>query len=117
MSGIMDKTTVKSKEKLKLPEKTPEQLIAEQHNGIINSIITQTFARHAGLSEKEYLKRLGIKNSKIGEARAVRVAKYNAILELTKVLLECVGKANMITNFYRVYLQENNIVERDNQNG
>lgn len=110
----MDETTIKSKNKLKLPEKTPEQLIAESHNGIMNTIITQTFARHAGLSEKEYLKRLGIENSEIGEDRAVRIAKFNAILELTKVLLECVGKANLITNFYRVYLQENNLVKKDN---
>lgn len=108
----MDKIPFKSKSKPKLPKKTPEQIIAEKHDGLMNTIISQTFARHAGLSEKEYLKRLGIKGTKISEERAVRIAKFNATLALTKVLLDCVGKANMITNFYRVYLQENNLVEK-----
>lgn len=107
----------KSKSKPKLPEKTPEQIIAESHNGIMNTIITQTFTRHAGLPEKTYLKRLGFKNVKISEERAVRIAKFNVILELTKTLLDCVGKANMITNFYRTYLQENDFVEKETENG
>ena len=42
----------------------------------------------------------------------MRIAKFNATLALTKVLLDCVGKANMITNFYRVYLQDNDLVEK-----
>lgn len=107
----------KSKSKPKLPKKTPEQLMAENHNGIINTIITQTFTRHSGLTEKTYLKRLGFKGVKISEARAVRIAKFNVIVELTKVLLDCVGKANMITNFYRTYLQENDLVEKETANG
>ena len=49
----MDKIPFKSKSKPKLPKKTPEQIIAEKHDGLMNTIISQTFARHAGLSEKE----------------------------------------------------------------
>jgi uncharacterized protein (DUF2384 family) len=111
------KIPFKSKSKPKLPEKTPEQLMNESHNGIMNTIITQTFTRHAGLPEKTYLKRLGFKGVKIGEDRAVRIAKFNAVLELTKVLLDCIGKANMITSFYRTYLQENDFVDKETENG
>ena len=60
-----------------------EQIIAEKHDGLMNTIISQTFARHAGLSEKEYLKRLGIKGTKISEERAVRIAKFIASMYRT----------------------------------
>jgi len=111
----------KSKSRVKIPEKTPEQIMTENHNGIMNTIITQTFTRHADLPEKTYLKRIGFKGVKISEERAVRIAKFNVIVELTKTLLDCVGKSNMITNFYRTYLQENDFIdhseEKETENG
>ena len=96
----------KSKNKPAVRKKTPEEVMAEKNMGVMNTIITQTLTRHAGLSEKAYLKKIGFKGVKISEEKAVRIARFNVIVELTKTYLSCIQKINLIKNMYEVCLGE-----------
>lgn len=94
----------KSKNKVVVPEKTREQEISEQRQGIMNAIITETLTRHKKMPTEEYLEEIGFGNNKIAEERAIRIAKFNMMLDLTKTLLDCNQKIKFINEFYKVYI-------------
>lgn len=70
-------------------EKTAEQYAAEKTgDNLMNVIIAKTFARHAEMSESEYLKEIGFENSGKTEDEAVRIAFLNVLGAATKEFIQ-----------------------------
>lgn len=70
-------------------KKTAEQLAAEKTgDNLMNVIIAKTFARHAELSEDEYLKEIGFENSGKTEDEAVRIGFLNVLGAAMKEFLQ-----------------------------
>lgn len=65
--------------------KTAEQL-AQEHTAanLLNFIIAKTYSRHANLSEKDFLAEIGFGGSDKTEDEAIRIAKANTIIEITR---------------------------------
>ena len=107
---------VKTKNKIeKIPFKTPEQVKAEKHQSVMDSIIAQTFARHSKLDEKEYLEKIGFKDVEISEDKAVRSATFNVLVALTKEILSVENKINMANGILRTYLLDEGIAEQETE--
>ena len=69
-------------------KKTAEQM-AEEHtaDNLLKYICSETFTRHASLSEEEFLKEIGFDKTGMNEEQAVRYGLYNVIVEKIKTLL------------------------------
>lgn len=107
---------VKTKNKAeKIPFKKPEQVRAEKHQSIMDSIIAQTFARHSKIEEKEYLEKIGFKDIEISEEKAVRSATFNVLVALTKEILSIENKINMANGILRTYLLDEGIAEQETE--
>lgn len=76
-------TRRKSKKRLA----TEEELIVDKGRAVLNTIISETYARHNDLTEKEYVKLLSGKNRRISEDKLVKVGMYNIFVEQAKVLM------------------------------
>lgn len=57
-------------------------------NNLMGFIIAKTFSRHANLSSEDFLKEIGFEGSGKSESEAIRIAKFNIMLEATKTLIE-----------------------------
>lgn len=53
-------------------------------NKLMEKIVSETYARHAGMTDEEYVKMLGFDCE---EEKAVNIALFNAMVELTKQFL------------------------------
>ena len=98
-------------EKEKISNKTPEQQRAERHQNLMNTIIAETFSRHSKLDENEFLEKIGFKDTDKTEDEAVRIAKFNAIIAITKKILSVEEKLNFVTGIMKTYLLKEGIVE------
>lgn len=98
-------------EKEKISNKTPEQQRSERHQNLMNTIIAETFSRHSRLSEEEFLEKIGFKDTGKAEDEAVRIAKFNALIGITRKIFNIEEKVNFITGVFRTYLLEEGLVE------
>lgn len=93
-------------------EKIAEQK-AENHEGqaIMNMIIGKTFARHAQLTDEEYLKEIGFENSGKTEDEAIRIAILNVLVATTSELLRAKDSFKMASALMKLYLNDEGIAE------
>ena len=103
-------------------KKTAEQMAKEKTgDNLMNFIIAKTFARHAGMSEEEYLKDICFDQSGKTEDEAVRIAFLNVLVETTKQLIQAKQSFKNASALMKTYLFDENIVENDtkgeNKNG
>lgn len=70
-------------------KKTTEEYVKEKTaDNLLNYIVSSTFARHANLSEEEFLKEIGFENSGKSEDEAIRIAIMNVLTATTKELIQ-----------------------------
>lgn len=72
-------------EKKQQREKIDKALEAKDFSNLTRFIIAKTFARHANMTEEEFVKDIGFEN--VEEDKAVRVAKINLLVEIMGQLL------------------------------
>ena len=96
-------------EKIKAAERK-----AEQHfgNSLMNMIIAKTYARHAKLTEEEFLKAIGFENSGKTEDEAVRIAVLNVLIEATNQFLRAKESLKGAHALMKTYLIDENITEK-----
>ena len=85
-------------EEKKEPEKKGERML--------ELIVGKTYARHLGLSEEDYLKEIGFKDSGKSEDDAVRIAMFNVATEMAKEMVRAKGTLNMIVGIMKTFLTE-----------
>lgn len=73
---------------------------------LLNNLISSTLSRHCNLSSEEYLKEIGFENVDIAEDEAVRIAKYNTLLEITKQLLLIKDKLKELSDIVNICIQQ-----------
>lgn len=74
---------------MKKEKKTTEEYVNEKTaDNLLNYIVSSTFARHANLSEEEFLKEIGFENSGKSEDEAIRIAIMNVLTATTKELIQ-----------------------------
>ena len=79
-------------------QKTVEQKAMERTaNTLLNFIIAKTYARHANLTEEEYLKEIGFEGSGKTENEAFRVALMNLRIETQNKIINTRKKNQNIT--------------------
>lgn len=72
-----------------MKKKTTEEYVKEKTaDNLLNYIISSTFARHANMSEEEFLKEIGFANSGKSEDEAIRIAIMNVLTATTKELIQ-----------------------------
>lgn len=98
---FMDNEEKKKEEKVKYAEKCAEERKA---NSILNAIIAKTYARHAEMSEDEFLKEIGFEGSGKTEDEAVRIAMFNLLIELTNQLIQTKNSLRYATEMLKTYL-------------
>lgn len=79
-----------------------KEFIASQ---LIDSMIDLTFTRHAKLSEQEYLKEIGAKETDT-EQQAVKKAKYTLLKAITKEMLIANDKVSLINATFKAIFEE-----------
>ena len=79
-------------EEIKTTPPTVEQPDDIKHEGqdLIDKIVALTFARHADLTDEEFLKAIGMSEKDGTVDEKVRSAKYNLIVAITKELLKLI---------------------------
>lgn len=97
--------------KKKLPYKTEKQKNKENALDILDKIITATYTRDLGLTEQEYLEKLGFKGKKISEREAVRTTILNLLNELTRVIFAMKQNIYSIDDVFRKIIISNGIAE------
>lgn len=90
-------------------EKEKEQKFHEQSKNIMDIIVGETLARHNKLSEMDYLKRIGFGDKNISEEKASRIARFNAMQELTKGIVELNGRLNLLKETAKMFLSEEDV--------
>lgn len=82
-------------------KKSDEQL-ASEHTGenLLKYILSGTFARHAKLNEKEFLKETGLDKLNKDESQAMLVAMYNLLVEMEVAI---VGIDTYINKTIRIF--------------
>lgn len=74
---------------------------------LLNNLIASTLSRHCDLNSEEYLKEIGFGDIKdITESEAVRVAKYNTLLEITKQVLLIKDKLNELNDIINICIKQ-----------
>jgi hypothetical protein len=102
--------------KNKLPEKTADELKLESHNRLLNFIITETYARYLGISEHEYLKKIGFENSGMKESKAVKVAALNILTDMTRLIFDIEDDMRQSNATFKQFALDNDLVEKDKEN-
>lgn len=82
-------------------------------NNLMNLIIAETFARHSKLTEEEYLKRLGLDKSGKPEEDALRIAKFNVMIEITRTIFELKEKLRLANQVLKTMVLEEEMTEND----
>jgi hypothetical protein len=98
-------------EKQKIAKELTEEEKQERHHNLLNTIIAETFSRHSKLTEEEFLENIGFKDSDKNEEEAIRIAKYNVLLQITKTILSIEQKMNVVNSLLRRYLLGEGLVE------
>ena len=94
-------------------QKTVEQKAMERTaNTLLNFIIAKTYARHANLTEEEYLKEIGFEGSGKTENEAFRVALMNLLIETSNKIIDTRKKIQNITECFKM-----NLIDKDKKTG
>lgn len=83
----------------------------DQANKLLNMIVAKTYARHATLTEEEFLKEIGFEGSGKTEDEAIRIAIFNLLVETTKELFKAKEAFTYASAILSLYLKDENIVE------
>ena len=98
-------------------EKLPFESVIEkrnrEHNSILNAIISQTMTRDLGLSEEEYLKKIGFGDSGKDEIQAHRISMYNIVLDMQKTILSIEREIDKINATFEAFVLEKGMTERE----
>lgn len=80
-----------------------KQLVNE-HNGenLLKYILSGTFARHAKMTDKEFLKETGLDKLNKDESQAMLVAMYNLIIEMGVALINVDTYINKTTRIFEM---------------
>lgn len=81
-------------------------------NTLLNFIIAKTYARHANLTEEEYLKEIGFEGSGKTENEAFRVALMNLLIETSNKIIDTRKKIQNITECFKM-----NLIDKDEKTG
>lgn len=100
-------------EKKKSVEQTAQERTADN---LMNCIIAKTFARHAEMSEEEYLKAIGFEGEDISEDKAVRVAVLNVLTAATKAFIQAKQSFSNAVALLRTYLTDETVAEKEKKN-
>lgn len=93
-------------------QKTSEERARDQEaNNLMNFIIAKTFARHSKMTEEEFLKDIGFENSGKNEEEAVRIAKFNVMVETMNQLLKAKQSIKMAHSLIKTCLIDEKITE------
>ena len=94
-------------------QKTVEQKAMERTaNTLLNFIRAKTYARHANLTEEEYLKEIGFEGSGKTENEAFRVALMNLLIETSNKIIDTRKKIQNITECFKM-----NLIDKDEKTG
>ena len=94
-------------------QKTVEQKAMKRTaNTLLNFIIAKTYARHANLTEEEYLKEIGFEGSGKTENEAFRVALMNLLIETSNKIIDTRKKIQNITECFKM-----NLIDKDEKTG
>ena len=83
----------------------------DQANKLLKMIVAKTYARHATLTEEEFLKEIGFEGSGKTEDEAIRIAIFNLLVETTKELFKAKEAFTYASAILSLYLKDENIVE------
>lgn len=83
----------------------------DQANKLLNMIVAKTYARHAKLTEEEFLKEIGFEGSGKTENEAIRIAIFNLLVETTKELFKAKEAFTYASAILSLYLKDGKIVE------
>ena len=97
----------------KLPFETVMEKRQREHSAILNAIISQTMTRDLGLSEEEYLKKIGFGESGKDEVQAHRISMYNIVLEMQKTILSMEREIEKINGTFEAFVLEKGMTERE----
>lgn len=86
---------------------------AEGRQNLLNLIIAETFVRHAGLSEEEYLEKIGFKDKGLTEEQAVRYAMFNVCMELTNTMIKAQTSFNLTKNLFKTLVNGESLTENE----
>lgn len=78
----------------------------------MTAIVVKTLTRNATDSSKDFLEKLGSK-ADLKENNVVMSMAFNALVEITKQLIEIEGTLNQATGIMRVLLTEEELIELD----
>lgn len=105
------KKKVKSKEeKIKYAEKCAEE---RKGNQILNMIIAKTYARHAEMSEEEFLKDIGFEGSGKTEDEAIRISIFNILIATMNTFIQTKGRLDYAKELLKLYLSDETLVEEE----
>ena len=98
-------------------EKKTAQQLAEEHTAqnLLDFIFAKTYARHATLSEQDFLKEIGFDGAGKTEDEAVRIARFNAIIAITEQVFALKQSVRMAKGIIETYVKDENIIEKENK--
>lgn len=97
----------------KAKKSAEERAKAHEGNQIMNMIIGKTYARHHGLDTKEYLERIGFKDTGKTEEEAIRIGKLNLMVAMTNELLRARQAFKMVSALLKTYLVDEDITKEE----
>lgn len=107
---ILRRNFMENKEEIK--KKTADERAKDQEaNNLMNFIIAKTFSRHSKMTEEEFLKDIGFENSGKTEDEAVRIAKFNVIVETMNQLLKARQAIKLAHSLLKTCLIDEKITE------
>lgn len=109
----MNREERRKKNKAKLPYEKIIEKRNREHTAILNQIIAETMMRDLGLSEKEYLKKIGFDKTNKSEIEAHRISMYNIVLDMQKVILSIERQIEMINGTLEAFMLEKGMGERE----
>ena len=109
----MNREERRKKNKAKLPYEKILEKRNREHTSILNEIIAETMMRDLGLSEKEYLKKIGFDKTNKSEIEAHRISMYNIVLDMQKVILSIERQIEMINGTLEAFMLEKGMGERE----
>ena len=102
------------KEEKEIKKKTAEQRAKDHEaDNLLSYIIASTFARHAKMSEEEFLKDIGFEDSGKTEDEAIRISIFNVLVEATKELLMSKQSFKTTSELIKLCLNDEEIVENE----
>lgn len=107
----------KEEEKKEPKAKTVEEKVMErQANNLLNFIVAKTYARHAKMTEEEFLKDIGFEGSGKTENEAFRIALMNMLIAISNKLIDTRQKIQNITQCFKMMLVDDGDKEESKEN-